>query len=102
MKERPPPKETGRFGGRPGESGGSSFPSTLSRRSRKRNQILRPFRPQYVDIINETHALLLALLELSLEPASQAKSIRLKLIARGLRRRCNRLAYNLLRKAPKP
>jgi hypothetical protein len=78
-------------------------PPPKRKRGRGKRTLFRcdPFHPHYVGIINGTHALLLALMELSLEPTSACKSIRLKVAARELRRRCNRLTYKLSR-AKKP
>jgi hypothetical protein len=59
------------------------------------------FHEQHVAIINEARTLILAVLDLSLEPASAAACTRLRVAGREIKRRCNRLAYKLLRKATK-
>ena len=67
-----------------------------------RTQFLRDqFHQDYMGIINEAKALIVAVLELSIEPASVAKSTSLKDAARSLKRRCNRLAHELARAAKK-
>jgi hypothetical protein len=68
-----------------------------SRRRTRRRRI--PFHQEYLDIIDAAREVTLAALELSIEPASAANSMRLKVAARVLKRGCNRLTYKLLRKA---
>jgi hypothetical protein len=61
-------------------------------------QVLRdPFHQEYMGIINEAKALIVAVLELSIEPGSVAKSTSLKDAARSLKRRCNGLVHRLAR-----
>ena len=57
------------------------------------------FREQCVAIIKEAQTLILAVQDLSAEPVSAIRCARLKVAGRELKRRCNRLAYKLLRKA---
>ena len=70
-------------------------PNLDSRRRTRRRRI--PFQQEYLGVIDEARAVTLAALELSIEPASAAKSTHLKVAARALKRRCNRLTYKLSR-----
>jgi hypothetical protein len=71
----------------------------VQNRSSRRPRFARdPLHSEYVEIVNQTRALLLALVELSLEPTSAAKSLHLKVTGRDLKRRCNRLVHKLLRR----
>jgi len=78
----------------------SRFPTEpIKQRSRRGRFRHDSFQRQFVAIINETRTLILAVLDVSLQPASRTACTRLKVAGRELRRRCNRLAYKLGRKA---
>jgi hypothetical protein len=68
-----------------------------SRRSRRRRR--DSFHQQYAAIIDETRTLILALLNVLLEPASRTACTRLTIAGREIKRQCNRLAYKLVREA---
>jgi hypothetical protein len=73
---------------------------SIKRRSRRtRFRCRDSFHSHYVAIIDEARTLILAVLDLSLEPASHTACTRLTVAGRELKRRCNRLVYKLGRKA---
>jgi hypothetical protein len=55
------------------------------------------FHKDYVAIIDQAKAITVAVLELSIDPASAEKTVHLKDLARSLKRRSNRLTYQLAR-----
>lgn len=57
------------------------------------------FHKDYLAIIDQAKAVTVAILELSLQPASAEKAMHLKDLARSLKRRCNRLIYQLAKAA---
>jgi hypothetical protein len=59
------------------------------------------FGEQCMAIIEDAQTVILAVQDLSLEPTSRTTCTRLKVAGRELKRRCNRLAYKLGRKAAK-
>jgi hypothetical protein len=61
-----------------------------------------PLHHEYLAVVNEAQVVIQTVLELSLEPASGPKAVQLKVTARELKRRCNRLAHELLGKRSKP
>lgn len=57
------------------------------------------FREQCMAIIKEAQTMILAVQDLSLEPASRTACTRLIVAGRELKRLCNRLSYDVLRRA---
>jgi len=98
-----PPEKEARFATSDvtGRSLSSSACNPIPSPSRRSPEMARRdfFREQYLAIIKEAQTLILAVQDLSAEPLSATRCARLKVAGRELKRRCNRLAYNVLRKA---
>ena len=69
------------------------------RNKRTRSHRCDSFERHCEGIIDEIRTLILAVTHVSLEPASRAAHARLTVAGREVKRRCNRLAYDLRRKA---